>query len=398
MKALIFTIVTAIILLACLFLVALIPFAYGQATTEFSGLITTNMTWTKQQSPFLFTGPVTIVNGATLTIQPGVSIILGSTYTLTVNGALFARGTPTDPIRFTGGSTSGFGPIIFNSVSSSWNEQTATGCIVENSILTASGIDIENASPKINNCTLSSSGIVINAASQGTPIISNNTIKGTGAIPSVGISCGGNAIITGNNITGLQTGLEIFLGNAIVTNNVIWNNSQSIPGGEGVSIKYRSDFGVLTSPTLSNNTIVYNSMGINLVGRPTPKIYYNNIQENTNYNINLYNGTVLYYPKGGNVNATLNWWGTSNTAAINRTIYDWKNNANLGNVTFAPFLNASNSLAPPVPTPGIYIPEFQGSPAIVSTVILITLAAVATGSILLRGRKPEKATHKLPRC
>jgi parallel beta-helix repeat protein len=332
---------------------------------------------------------VTITNGVTLTIQPGASIILNS-YTLTINGTLLARGNATDPIRFTGGNTGGFDPIIFTKFSSVWNEQSGSGCIIENAVLVASGIDIENASPKINACTFSGSDITINDANQGTPIISNNTIKGTGIVSSVGISCGGNAAISGNNISGWQTGIDIFLGNATVMNNVIWNNSQSSSGGEGVRISYRNDFGVITSPTVSNNTIVYNNMGITLAGSPTPKLFYNNVNNNTNYNINLYNGTATYYTKGGAINATNNYWGTTNTTTMNRTIWDWKNDRALGNVSFVPFLNASNPAAPPVPVPGIFIPEFMESPAIVSTIVLITFAAVAAGGTLLKGRKTEK--------
>ncbi len=375
-------------LFAGMFLAA-IPLAKAQASTEFSGLITTNMTWTKGLSPFVFTGPVTIVNGVTLTIQPGVSVVLGSTYTLTVNGTLQARGNSTDPVRFTGGSTSGFGPIIFTAFSNGWNEQTATGCIIENAILSATGVDVENSSPKINNCTLNNSEIVINAASRGSPVISNNVIRGTGVLSSLGITCGGNAVITGNNISGLQTGIDIYLGNATVTNNIIWNNSLFSSGGEGVRIEYRSDFGQITSPVLSNNTIVYNNIGITLAGSPTPKIFYNNINNNTNYNINLDNITIAYFPKGGNINATYNYWGTTNATLINRTMWDFKNDFTLGNVTFIPFLNSSNSAAPPVPVPGIFIPEFLESPALLTMVVLTTFGAVATGSFLLKGRRTK---------
>jgi parallel beta-helix repeat protein len=388
MKVHAFEVLAVVFLLAGLFLAA-IPVAEAQVSTEFSGLITTNMTLTKQQSPFVFNGSVTIVNGVTLTIQPGVSVVLGSTFTLTVNGTLQARGSSADPVRFIGGSTSSFGPIIFTSFSSSWNEQTGAGCIIENAIFTATGVDVENASPKINNCTLNNSGIVVNAASRGSPIISNNTIRGAGTLSSLGISCGGNAVITGNNISGLETGIKIFLGNATVTNNIIWNNSQITSGGEGVRIEYRGDFGQVSSPTLSNNTIVYNYIGINLVGSPTPKIFYNNINNNTNYNVNLDNITVAYYPKGGSINATYNYWGTTNAMLINRTIWDFKNDFALGNVTYVPFLNASNPAAPPVPVPGIFIPEFPESLALFTMVVLITFGAMATGSFLLKGRRTK---------
>jgi parallel beta-helix repeat protein len=390
LKALVFAIITLILFFSGLFL-ASIPIAVGQATTTISGLITTDITLTKQNGPYVFTGTVTVVSGATLTIQPGTSLLLGM-YFLQVNGVMQAR-SGGDPIRFTGGSTGGYGPIIFASSSVGWNEQTGTGCIIENAVFTASGIDIEDASPKINNCTFGASGtgITINDATQGSPIISNNIFKGPGIISSLAISCGGNAIITGNNISGWQTGIDIFLGNATVMNNVIWNNSQSISGGEGVRIDYQSNYGVSTSPTLSDNTIVYNNVGINLVGSPTPKIFFNNINNNTNYNVILYNGTEIYYPRGGNINTSYNYWGTINTSVVNRTIWDWKNDHTLGNVTFTPILNASDSAAPPVPVPGIFIPEFTASPAIVGVIVLITFGAVATGSVLLKGRKTEKA-------
>jgi hypothetical protein len=64
----------------------------------------------------------------------------------------------------------------------------------------------------------------------------------------------------------------------------------------------------------------------------------NNIYDNSNYNI-LSNVTC-------NVNATNNWWGTTDTQAINNTIYDFKNDPNWGNVSFVPFLGSRNTQAP----------------------------------------------------
>jgi hypothetical protein len=41
-----------------------------------------------------------------------------------------------------------------------------------------------------------------------------------------------------------------------------------------------------------------------------------------------------------NLNATYNWWGTTDVQAINQSIYDFKNDFSLGVVTFIPFLNS----------------------------------------------------------
>jgi hypothetical protein len=49
------------------------------------------------------------------------------------------------------------------------------------------------------------------------------------------------------------------------------------------------------------------------------------------------------------VDATFNWWGTSDQAAINLTIVDNKYNSNIGRVNFVPFLTGLNVAAPAVP-------------------------------------------------
>ena len=366
-----------------LLLASAIPLGLAQASTEISGVISVNMTLTKQNSPYVFTGPVLVNNGVTLTIQPGSSLVLGAYY-LQVNGTLQARGIASDPIRFSGGSTS-VTPITFTTFSSGWNEQSATGCIIENAVLTATGVEVQSSSPKINNCTFSGSGITVSDATQGSAIVSNNTVKGVGASLSSGITSSGNPLISNNNVSGWQTGVYVFFGNATVGNNLVWNNSL-----EGIRVDYRIDYGASTSPTLSNNTVVNNTLGLNLVGSPTPTIIYNNINNNTNYNVVLYNGTGPY-PKGGNINATYNYWGTINTALINQTIWDFKKDFNLGNVTFVPFLNTINPAAPTFPSAIPFVPEFSGTMMTVFAVAAITLSVVAAGSSLLRERR--KSLH-----
>jgi hypothetical protein len=48
-----------------------------------------------------------------------------------------------------------------------------------------------------------------------------------------------------------------------------------------------------------------------------------------------------------NINGTYNWWGTTDSNAISQTMHDYKNDFNLGNVTFIPILNSANPQAIP---------------------------------------------------
>lgn len=60
-----------------------------------------NGTWIKKASPYYINGEITIPNGETLTIEPGVEVIFNGHYKFNVQGRLMAIGTETDTISFT---------------------------------------------------------------------------------------------------------------------------------------------------------------------------------------------------------------------------------------------------------------------------------------------------------
>jgi hypothetical protein len=331
-------------------------------------------------SPYSLTGPVTIGNGVTLTVEAGVTVNLNG-YKIQVNGILYARGNSANSIVFTSNPAGNEG-IAFTSGSTSWNEQTGTGCIIENSVLDSVSISINSASPKLSNNSITASSNAIDGSAifidSGSPTISKNTIKGdienlnsaspiisnnsiTGGIygmgmltssPTIthnnikegswrgfGIRCDGiNVYVADNIVSNCPTGINAYDGTSIIERNSVFNNEYGIKiGGMGT-----------ISPTIRNNTISNNEIGVYVYDSGSIGsliIINNNIQENSNYSLCLSDGVT------NDIAASSNWWGTTSTTAIEQSIYDFYDDFNLGTVDFTPFLTASNPEAQPSPTP-----------------------------------------------
>ncbi len=195
-----------------LILFGTLHFGTAQSGTNVTGIIYSDTTWTKANSPYNFTGPVAVNANATLTIQAGVTVNIG-TYYLQVNGGLNAVGSQTNLIHINGSGDDDV--IVFAPMSNGWNPQTNSGSIIENAIMnynTGFGMDfisIDNASPKINNDTINcgefDTAISVN---YGAPIISNCSINGNGGLGSIGIQLSEtNASIYDNTIYATDSGI-----------------------------------------------------------------------------------------------------------------------------------------------------------------------------------------------
>ncbi|MEM8533986.1 MAG: hypothetical protein AAGF95_24285 [Chloroflexota bacterium] len=67
-----------------------------------NGVINSDQSWCAANSPHLVTGTVTVANGVTLTIEPGVEVRMsGANTSIIVNGTVDAQGTSADGILFT---------------------------------------------------------------------------------------------------------------------------------------------------------------------------------------------------------------------------------------------------------------------------------------------------------
>jgi hypothetical protein len=340
------------ILLVSLFLVICVSSNSVVVASETKGIITSDITWTKDNSPYILTGPVRVDSGVTLTVEPGVTVNFDN-YPIEVMGTLRAIGSIDNPIYF------GNGGVNFQESSQSWVEATGSGSIIQDAVLTDFSILINYTSPKISDnsitgfmqCSRSSSVIsdnrivftqtmyiycssvklvnnVINNKAIETASTDQSTISDNTFISS-GISVDSGTIISKNIFCGPYNGVRITaISGTTVEQNLIVNSNI------GLFIKGNWNL-------VKNNTIVNNTVGI--VADRGATIVNNNINGNLEYNVRL--GSYI----SGDLNATFNWWGTTNGKEISQKIYDNDDNYNLPAVEFTPFLTEPNLQAPTVP-------------------------------------------------
>jgi hypothetical protein len=301
--------------------------------------------------------------------------------TLEVNGTLRAVGTSSEPITLNGdwrgraayfGSSDCNGILTFTAESNGWDAQSETGCIIENVNVISLSIYVHNASVKMNDNVFSGShawgglsleggdSIISNNeitggsvdVSDGSPVLVNNTIVGQ----AISIH-GGSPNIIGNLLYS-NTGYSQYLfpsmgpgitvsggGNVRIADNIIANCPGFATSGDNVTFEhnlvlycyYGCSLSSAVNVIVEYNTVAFNQYGIQSPP-PSAKIIYNNLENNTQYNL-----STRY---SSNLDATYNWWGTTDASAITQTIVDYKNDYNLGNVTYIPFLDAPSPQAP----------------------------------------------------
>jgi len=88
--------------------------------------------------------------------------------------------------------------------------------------------------------------------------------------------------------------------------------------------------GVVSNSTINNNS----QIGLNVFSGCglTTTIHWSNIYNNSLYNIKN------HFPYGQDVNATNNWWGTTNETLIEELIHDYYDNYTLSRVLYEPYL------------------------------------------------------------
>ncbi len=352
------------LLSAILITIILVPifviFNPAQAATPVNGAITGNTTWRKSGSPYQLTSPVTINSGITLTIEPGVTVNFGDYY-IKVNGELHARGTSDKKIKMTTASEiqNPFQQIQFMDSSIDWNDETNSGCIIENADFYQVSVVVTNSNPKISNnkfdypfwmAVFASTGaptitsnIITNCHAQGicvssSGVVSNNQIEGWEN--DIGITAGGDAIVSNNKVSWFQIGIKADQ-QSTVKNNVVTNCSEAgIYGAHTDSVIMKnyaasSRIGIYGQGIIESNTAIYNKIGIVI---SAGKVINNNIIDN--------NESSLRTMSSKTIDASNNWWGTTDNESIKESIYDNEDDIYVGTVKFEPVLPGPSTTAP----------------------------------------------------
>jgi hypothetical protein len=379
-----------IVLIIWFVLVGYSHFVAAQNATNVSGTVASDAAWIKANSPYNLTANVLINSGATLTIEAGTTVDLNNHYirvdgtliieqgvviniksaaehsSIQVNGVMTARGTRSNPIQING-AVSGqylspdYSSIVFSQSSSGWNENNSLGSILENAMVHSTYLEIENSlkivsvtfvdgeinildgSPVISNCSI---GCRV-SISGGSPVIVGNSIVG-GFVSFYGKTGGENVEISDNVISRAQTsmgkgtagiwfgGSQESGGHVLIQRNLITENQ------DGIQIFRPNSEELKTSLTIQNNTIANNTVAISVLSRCSPIIILNNIYS---YSFNI----QLSQDATNDIDASHNWWGTTDDKKIIESIYDSRGDSSLGTVNYDPFLTVLNPNATPDP-------------------------------------------------
>lgn len=263
-------------LVAC----SIAPLAHAQ--TYVSGTISTDTAWDTTGNPYIVTGNTLLASGATLTINPGVTVRFRAGLALRIDGTLVARGTITDTILFTSDTTApaaGDWAHIYLSNSSTDATYDGSGNYVGGSILECCAIEyggsggnygavrLDGAHPFIAGCRIqhnTASGIRGDNLT-GTLRIADCVISDNASEIGCGICLfGGNAVISGNTITDNHGatnygggGIFTYSNASAIMNNLIVNNSAHgySAGGGGAGMYIREG-----SATIAKNIIARNHL------------------------------------------------------------------------------------------------------------------------------------------
>jgi parallel beta-helix repeat protein len=282
------------------------------------GNITQNTVWTLVDSPFVVSQNVTVNQGATLTIEPGVEVKFGGDFSLIAKGRLIANGTQNSMITFTSNkyqpSPGDWGTIELSGTQHSLLAycavQYATNGIttengnveVKNSVVSSSyqyGISVTNSTDLIQADEIannSASGVYVSGNNQVT--IQNNTIRsnadgillyGTNSTGVSGVNISKNIVLS-NTQSGIHLNAGAYTNLIVLYNIVSANNNGFLISGQG-------------STQITNNSVSYNTNGFFYMAGQDHKAHWNDIYGN------VMGMDVSSSATGMVVNATYNYWG-----------------------------------------------------------------------------------------
>ena len=319
-----------IILITSMFTSMINPLLLVKGETHVEEHITQDTVWTLTDSPFVVIKDLFVDTGTTLTIEPGVEVRFGGSFSLIVMGKLIADGTEEKPITFTSNKLQpekgDWITINFTSMQPSHLEH----CIIE---YAENGIAIENGNLAITRSNITNNfqnGVYITGDNSAS--ISENRIEDN----QNGIFVNGNSsgtIIQRNYIYfNNETGIRLFATNSTQVENILILNNILSTNPKGIHV-----YGQVNA-NITRNSIAYNELGILYENATniTP-LHYNDLYGNTlgakALSSNPIDAEHNYWgDREGPYHISLNPYGKGNSVESNGTDLD-----------FIPFLTINNS-------------------------------------------------------
>jgi hypothetical protein len=288
--------------------------------TYVEGEITMDTVWTLVDSPFVLFGNVTVLEGITLTIEPGVEVRFGGNFSLIVRGRLIARGILTQEldrrIRFTSNrespQTGDWGALYFNGAGQS---SVLENCIIEYG---RGGVMVERGNLTVQNAIVrfnSEHGVNVLNSSVCWVTISHTHIYSNNA-SGVYIS-GGNVTVEYSTIESNREGITL-TGNLTVSSiNITQNSVNNNDYGIRLSMdEYnRNNFFIGNNDIYSNNYGVYVSTNVGTIitrnyiyNNSIVGIFYKEGIHEAHFN-DIYNNACGMDVGNATVIATYNYWG-----------------------------------------------------------------------------------------
>ena len=386
---------------AALLVLCAAPLVTGDDGDLPSARIEIDTRWTAAASPHVLEEDTLLVEGATLTVEPGATVQLAAGVSLVVAGELIARGTEDARVRFVGvpdgDDAAAWGSVLFLDTAVDARfvaiDDYASGSILERCDFVGGSraLRLQAASPYVHDCTFEGNvytaqiddeagGAAILVETDSAPrIVGNrfvdNEVLGRGQGGAIAAefaspilqdnlflrnnSSYGGAVMTstvrspivGNRFESNGKSLEggaisLFASSpAFLNNEVVGNTAFFKDGGVHVCVECLPH----ASPFVLDNTITDNTcdvLGAGGFGAAYLRWFaFNNVYGNTTAgapsDFAWFNGKFGVYPDAV-VHTTIahNWWGTTDPAAIAATVADGLDDETLGVAAWEPALDA----------------------------------------------------------
>ena len=272
--------------------------ASGDSATQTGGTLTSNATWTAASSPYVITSSIQVPENIVLTIEPGVTVTtqMSNGSMFIVNGVIEARGNATNKIIFDGNSNCS---IFKTNHLISQGSVDLDYCVIRNG---QSALWFDNTGYfNLTNSELSN--------------LSRNSYLW---YPSQDVFIEYNAF---TNTAGFKIGTDDYYSN---TTGSVYVKCNLFSNNQGYIIDNYASYG-LSKTYVNNNTFTFTT------------------------------GTILEVENGSttaDMDATANFWGTTNTSIIDSMINDRNDDSSCASyINYLPILDIPDPDVPIAPTP-----------------------------------------------